>query len=352
MKIIITSLVLSSCLGGQSVISQRPIGPVQNSEGKKDTNIRPTPTVQEPQELFTRKKELTIAPQMKKNESGSLMDYRDSKNHFFSAHQELNIGDFITIQVLSNRIDQAPTTPVGDDKKNVAAAPVTGADPTETAILNSFPNLEPGPTKKPELLKTMQAQIVGIEDNGDLMVEYKRQSIQDEYANQLLVRAALKKSEINPGNDITTRNLRNVQWDETRDGSVIERRSLQWEDEYTLRLSQFDEAKSRSAVALENQKQQLKEIKSKLDTRLRTMSTERQKVALQREELNRKAKENEEKIQKMHHDLERKTKELNERNKELEKIKADQANAKLSGLDVQTIADTPEPKAKKPEVKK
>ncbi len=348
---------LTSCQTGQNTISQRPIGAVQNNDGKKSTNIRPAPPPHEQQELFTRKKEAEITSDIKKNESGSLMNFHDSKNHFFAAHQDLNIGDFLTIQIQSNRVDVPAASP--DDKKTPAsaavagsAAPLPGADPAETAILNSFPNLEPGATKKPELLKNFQVQIIGIDNNGDLMVEYKRESTQDDYSNQLVLRGKISKSDLTPGVDPTTRNLHDITWDESKDGSLIDRRSRQWEDEYTLRLSQFDEAKSRSAITLENQKQQLKEIKSKLDTRLRTMSTERQKVAQQREELNRKAKENEEKVQKMHDDLEEKTKELESKEKELEKIKADKAKANLTALDTKITPGTPEPKAKKPEVKK
>ena len=65
--------------------------------------------------------------------------------------------------------------------------------------------------------------------------------------------------------------------------AVEEKKATGWQDEYTLRISGFDEAKSKMAAELESKRQDLVKLRDQVRTRLETMGSERRQWAKERD---------------------------------------------------------------------
>ena len=63
---------------------------------------------------------------------------------------------------------------------------------------------------------------------------------------------------------------------------VVERKSVNWEDEYSLRISGFDETKSKMAAGLEEKREQLKSVRDKLENELKSFDGERKLMTTER----------------------------------------------------------------------
>jgi chromosome segregation ATPase len=83
----------------------------------------------------------------------------------------------------------------------------------------------------------------------------------------------------------TTNDLVDVRWSEKTGQELATRQSSRWEDEYSLRLSGFREAKSKAAAEMEEQQRRLNDTKEALTQRLKNFSKERQAYTKERAEI-------------------------------------------------------------------
>ena len=282
------------------------------------------PKPEKPLDLFVRQKDVKIRRKAPVNETGSLTDLNDPRAYLFGFERPIEVGMFLDVKIASNRADQK-------GESNAASAEPGGATPTdskdakgvdEESLLKSLPNLEPGGKNKPVLLKSVKMQILERFDNGDVLVMYRRRSIREGQGAAVDVTARVPAEALARVDNITTQDLADVDWRESFNGDAVERKSANWEDEYSLRLSGFDETKSKDAIGLDEKREQLKNVRDKLENEMKGFSGERQKFSKERSDLlEEKAKDSS------------KITELEEQNAELQKKVDDlspKAEAKLT----------------------
>ena len=247
--------------------------------------------------LYVKQKTVQIKNNDRTNDSGSLFNPDDERNYLFTPKGPLNIGRFLTINIQPNRQDDKKSASDKNKAKNKEKdAKTAGTDEMEEELLKSLPDLTPAEKDKPSLLKSFKMQIAHRFDNGDVLAMLKRTSQHQDKMNEVDVRARIPYDRLSSGDDLTTDDLLDVRFAESKAGEITERSSSAWEDEYSLRLSGFDEAKSKQAQDLADQKQRLQETQEKLENRIKSFGDERRLVAKQREELGKKKAETDAKM--------------------------------------------------------
>ena len=288
-------LCVAGCqAGGPRYISRREPAP---APAPASTQV-PTPPAEvaveeKPKDLFIREKDFKIRRKVPLNETGSVTDLNDPRAYLFGFERPVDIGSFIDIKIASNRVDQAaPATDAataGD--KSVDKAAAKGAD--EAALLKALPNLDPADKNKPVLVKNIKMQILERLDNGDVLVMYRRRSVREGRAAEITVTGRLPAETLSRPDQVNTMDLADIDWRESVAGEVAERKSANWEDEYSLRLSGFDETKSKSAVGLEEKREMLKQARDKLENEMKSFTAERSTMTKERAALlDKKAKDN------------------------------------------------------------
>jgi hypothetical protein len=233
------------------------------------------------------------------------------KNDRYRDRQPLKAGDYIDVTVAAFRSEQkngekpagsgaAAGTDSGSDKKNTNDAVVD-------TLKKAIPTLDIGDSKA-ALIRKIKFKINEIAEDGSLHLSFTRKSTNVDEHNAVDIAAVLPYEPQKREDEIATTDLTNIRWREVTDGQRTQRESDIWEDEYTLRLSGFSEARSKIALDLENKRQKLVEVKKQMENRLVAFGAERQTVAKERE-----------KYEKLRSALE---KEMRELKAELEKIRS------------------------------
>ncbi len=281
------SSLMSSCLTGTPrYISKRepaaqaaPPEVISKSEPKSEKSL----------DLFVRQKDVKIRRKAPANETGSLTDLNDPRAYLFGFERPVEVGMFVDVKVASNRSE-----PSGAPADGGAAGgkPQEGGAPDPAAkevavenLLKSLPNLEPGPDNKPVLLKSIKMQVLERFDNGDVLVMHRRRSIREGQGADVTVTARVPAEALARVDNISTLDLADIDWRESFNGDVAERKSANWEDEYSLRLSGFDETKSKDALGLEEKRTQLKSVRDKLENEMKGFAGERSRLSSERAKL-------------------------------------------------------------------
>jgi hypothetical protein len=276
---------------GPQFISRRDATPVVATQKVESPATEPL-AEEKPRDLFIRKKELRIRQKAPVNETGSLTDLNDPRAYLFGFERPIEIGQYIDVKVASNRGD-APATGDSSNPSSTAASAaspsVSGGDSKadqklvdESALLKALPSLEPAGKNKPVLVKNIKMQILERFDNGDALVMYRRRSMREGQGSELAVTARISAESLARPDQVTTMDLADIDWRESIDGEVVERKSANWEDEYSLRLSGFDEMKSKDALGLEEKREMLKSARDKLENEMKSFSQERMKMTKER----------------------------------------------------------------------
>jgi hypothetical protein len=275
--------------GKPNVISHREPLPVYASQKAGSPAVEPA-AEEAPKDLFVRRKELRIRSTDPVNETGSLTDLKDPRAYLFGFDRPLEVGQFIDVKITSNRAEgqasadaqssgAGPAAPQADASGD---AKTTVKPAEESALLKALPSLEPAGKNKPVLLKNIKMQILERFDNGDALVMYRRRSLRDGQGAELAVTARLSAEALARSDQIGTIDLADIDWRESINGEIVERKSANWEDEYSLRLSGFDELKSKDALGLEEKREMLKSARDKLENEMKGFSQERAKLAKER----------------------------------------------------------------------
>lgn len=274
----------SSCLtNAPRYISQRDpvpqVAPIQEISSSEPKNEKPL-------DLFVRQKDVLIRRKAPANETGSLTDLNDPRAYLFGFERPVEVGMFIDVKIASNRADPsanpagAEAKPEKNDGKDAPSKDVAVED-----LLKSLPSLEPGTENKPVLLKSIKMQVMERFDNGDVLVMHRRRSIREGQGADITVTARVPAEALARVDNINTLDLADVDWRESFNGDVAERKSANWEDEYSLRLSGFDETKSKDAVGLEEKRAQLKSVRDKLENEMKGFAGERSRLSDERAKL-------------------------------------------------------------------
>ena len=297
---IFLALALMSCMPPMHKISQRNPD-LFEKESDRFVGRSQAPASAAP-ELFVRKKEIAIKKIDRPNETGSLFNPDDERNYLFTSTGPFNLGRFLTIKLASNRDGdgakgaKGPGAGKGGGQGSGSGSGSGDGDALEQELLKALPELAPAAKGDPTLVKSFKMKIVHRFDNGDILAMAERTSTFGDQVHDTMVQARVPYDRLASGDPLTTEDLIDVKFNESRDGEIADRQSSGWEDEYSLRLSGFDEAKSKDALELEDKKKQLGEAKQKLETQIKTFGAERQQVAKQRADLLKKAAETDEKL--------------------------------------------------------
>ncbi|MBP9706047.1 MAG: hypothetical protein KBD78_00280, partial [Oligoflexales bacterium] len=307
---------LSSCLPIE------PLGNLDHSALEAKSNSMPAEAAG-PQ-LYTREEETEIGPDPSLY-NGSLIGVDQQQANFLVQNKSLGIGSYIDIIVVAKEMQKtAAQLGAKKDAKNAdpeAATNESADTESSSSTTASAESANAGGTKSgsaandasqdelakmleglPELvqedaeivpIKTFRAKVVAKKANGDVVLEYERSSLQTAEQKGVLIRAVLaEKYTLNP-DDFTTERLQDIKWQEFENGLVTARESPEWQNEYTLRLSGFDEAKSLAAMDLEKKRQQVIGLRDGVKNQINNIRKEKQTFAKERETLLKKQAEQE-----------------------------------------------------------
>jgi len=304
------TLILSSLVACQTQrvvpVSQRPTEGIEKFSGDRMVGQRRSPTDQQmAPEIFVKRDEIVIEPVDQRNTTGSLFNLDDERNYLFVANPPLVVGKYIDVAVTSNRVAQ------NDAGGAAADGEAPSMEGIEGEILASLPHL--GPLEKGDsLVSSLRMRVDKVFPNGDVIASLQRRSVRGVIGNAIDVKARVPFDRLTPGFKLTTKDLSDVHWFESLDGQITERHSSAWEDEYTARISGFEEAMSPQAVDIARKEKQLQESRQRMEGQLRAMGAERELVAREREqafkmraEVEQKVAELEEKVREREQELQR-----------------------------------------------
>lgn len=337
--------VLGGCARGLVNASSRSAG--FDKAGDMQVRSRDIGKPAAPPELYVHRKTLNVRPKSTKSENGSLFNPADERNFLFTSRGPIVEGRYVDIEVASNRLDKKPPSKDKGKAAPAAAAAKGGKDELDASIAKALPSLEPSEADA-VLLKRFKMKITHRFENGDVLAFMRRKSTLASEGSEISVQARIPYERIISGEPMSTNDLEEVEWVESQGGEIAERRSAGWEDEYTARLSGFNEARSKMAMDLEDKRKQLKDVKENLETRLKTFGSERQQMSKQREALLAQQRKDREQVDALRKLSEDQKKELDELKGEAADKKADDAKtAELVNPDVDTEAPAPPAPAKK-----
>jgi len=259
-------------------------------------------------EMFVKQKRIALAEADRPNETGSLFNPDNERNYLFTPTGPQNVGRFLKILVASNRQSERKKDGAAKqkdkdkdkDKDKEKVKPASAAngkdgkpeakdgDELEAELLKALPELEPAEKGDSPLLKAFKMQIVHRFENGDVLAMLDRKSQFEDQASEITVQARIPYDRLASGDDLSTDDLLDVHILQSHAGELADRHSSGWEDEYSLRLSGFSEAKSKVAMDLSDQRQKLKEADEKTEVKIKAFGEERRQFAKQRDELNQK----------------------------------------------------------------
>ena len=278
--VLLTALLLCRCT--PDILKATTRNPdLFEKEGASLLRSGQVPASQAVPEIYVRQPNLEIKPLESPNETGSLMNLDDERNYLFSSAGPHKVGRFVTIKVASNiKPKDKKTEELKKDKD-------TPKDDIEKDLLEAIPELQPAEPGETRLIDDFKMKIMHRYDNGDVMVTMTRRSVHGDQAEDMTVTARLPYDRLMAGDALSTDDLLDVRLVSSKDGELVESRSSGWEDEYSLRLSGFREAKSKVAQELDDKRKKLEQARENLQNRVKTFGKEREQVAKQRDEMNK-----------------------------------------------------------------
>lgn len=237
-------------------------------------------------------------------DTGSLMDLGSDRNLIYPDITPVAVGDTITLAVTSPRTkkpaDGSPAKPSGDlDLPDLGPAKAE-AKPIENLVMKVRQRLP----------------------NGDFIVQYQSESLSTRDETYTYVTAILDGRKRFKRGSLSTDDLSDISFRQ-KDGPKedYELSSTGWLDEYTLRLSGFNQANSRQALELEEKRKRLAQIRNNLKNRIRSFKKERQKVILSREKFRQKLAEKQQQSEEQKTTLTQKNERITELNNEIADLK-------------------------------
>lgn len=289
---ILSLAVLGSvaCQSGVVPYSQRQLGgiPKMGTDKTVGTHRGIKSDKKRHTDFYIKDEEVKIVPREERNTTGSLFKIDDSRNYFFASRAPVQVGDHVEILTNTNLLPPPPET---GNNTNQQSEGNPNFSEIEQAIKDALPDLTPADDSQAKIVKRFKMKAEHQYPNGDVLVSYRRGSLGENFANEIHATARIPYEKLISGKPLQSTDLGDVHWRESKDGDFNERYSSSWEDEYTARLSGFDEAKSKVAMELDAKRTQLEEARGRLENQLEAMGNERSKIAQEREDLGKKQRE-------------------------------------------------------------
>ncbi len=371
-RLALLSLILIGCRSSLVPVTQRNLD--LRPHGATSVRTRSVEEPEKPPEIYVLQKRIGVEKVKSGPVSGSLYRLDDPRNILMGEIPRGYIDDYLDIRVTSHQLteesnkdqagesDKSKAEAAGKDKpkdkdkgketKTPAQIQAEEAKKLEETLLKALPDLDAGP-RNPEILKNLRMRVANLLPNGDAMVVMTRQSTNGFESNAINVRARVPHEALRQKRQLTTNDLYDVEWAQSEDGDVTKRKSLAWEDEYTLRMSGFSEAKSKAALTLEEKKNQMRGVKKQLETNLKSltaqrvqMAQERQKLANERAEIVKERESLKGVIKEREDQIEEGKQEITELKKDMKGLEEEYANYQKQ-VEEEAAADKEEQKAAK-----
>ena len=288
--IILILQIVASCAPQMTKISSRSPD-LFEKEKDKDSQVGgpisgPTP------ELYVKEARINIQPAFPETSSGSLASPDDDRLHLFTDLRPAKVGRHINVLVATNKgaetkansENKDPNDPKSDEK-GTAGQNDKKTDALEEELLKDLPDLKPADKGSNKLLKQFKMQVMHRSPNGDLLARIARTSANPDSQEEFVAEARIPAERLVSGDPITTEDLVDVTIRENHGGELVERRSTSWEDEYSLRLSGFTEAKSRAGLDLEEKRKELSDTRDRLEQKIKAFTAEKRQFVSQRDQL-------------------------------------------------------------------
>ena len=307
---ILICLLLPGCAHKMVKVTGRYPGAVKEQEGLKAASSRPVGPSRRAPEIYVKKKNLRIKEKVRQPVGGSLYLMDDPRNRLFVDVHRGMPGTWLNVAIVSNRLNPKKS----DQKVDGEGKAKQGQDDLEKTLIAALPNLD-GAESNPVILKTMKMRVTHKLENGDVMAIFQRDSTNGMESNSISVSARIPYHALMADRPLTTADLEYVDYAESKDGEFIERKSDAWEDEYTLRLSGFSEAKSRIALELEDKRKRLLDVREQMEQRLKNIGNQRREIGRERVRLRDERERLEETQKKLEGQIEAKEREIDKQKK-------------------------------------
>jgi hypothetical protein len=312
---IFSILILSGCqsmLRPQSIRNLRGIQKAGNSISpakSKSSRINR-------QDVYQKEKVQTIEPLAQGGDKGQLFNPSNRSGFLFGSPTLLSVGDVVDLDVkwnIADSNDDEAGKPNDDEKLDEAALSAE-----EKKIRDALPNLDSKDPKK-IAIKKLRMKVSSVLPNGDFVLTSSKNvgTLDKERTIELQARLPFRDFAGTPS--ISTESLTDINWLEVDQGEIIERRSTNWQNEYTLRLSGFSEENSRAALALKEKEEQLKAARKLLENQLVSMGKQRVKVAATRSDASKLKAESSQAVEKLQQQIVEKDKTIATQRQELDK---------------------------------
>ncbi len=300
--------LLVSCATSAVQVTGRSTGLFEKNGAHVGSSARAPGHPSERPEMYIRQKNVNIDTVGKENSSGSLFNPTDERNFLFTSSGPVSVGRYVDIKVVSKRVEKEK-----DADKQEKNEPEKADDDKITAeLLKALPDFAPAEPGENSALKRFSMKIAHRYENGDALVTMQRTSLVNGEANEISLAARVPYDRLISGYQLTTDDLNDVKYVESYEGEVSNRFSSGWEDEYTMRMSGFNEAKSRVASDLEQKRQRLEEAKDRVKNQIVSMSKERQKVADERDRVFKQSTNDRERMADLEGTIEQQKSKINE----------------------------------------
>lgn len=293
--IFLTSL-LGACQTGVFPISQREY--LSEKEGKSPHlgHRRPVEEKSESSpEIYVKRENLAVVPKETQNFTGSLLSLKRAENSLFMEPPRGAVGETLDVLVKVNRSEGAATPPAAPAAPTPPAPAGAAGKGPQDELIAALPKLEPE-DKTPKVPSVIKMRVLRKLENGDVIVEATRASTNEWDANSIRAVSRIPRLRLASNQPLTTLDLVDVDWYEQQGANTIARESSGWEDEYSLRWAGFEEARSKTAMELENKRKDLQKVKDRLQDRIVNMSKERGQIAAERERVRKLREEAEQKL--------------------------------------------------------
>lgn len=235
----------------------------------------------DPPNIYIKRKKLKIKPVVEINSTGSLMSMDNPENFLFTAMPKGKVGDVLKVLTRVNKKSSETAEAAGEKKP----------EELRDELIAALPKFTPKEGENLIPLTSINFKIDRRLPNGDVIVSSFRVSSSEDESNSIRIQARLSRADLMNKKELTTEDLLDVEWYERQNTEVFERQSLSWQDEYTLRLSGFNEARSEYAEQLVNKEKDLIKVREQLRERINNLGKERQQIAKARQNVDQRNKD-------------------------------------------------------------
>lgn len=235
-------------------------------------------------------KAIRIEPSEDKPKNASLFRIANPMANLYGPPQRALVGSVLEVFVRANAESEKQAE--NDQNSNVAER---SADELEKDLLAALPELKGEDDSQPRVMTKIPFKIIRKLENGDVLANYRRMSESDGSENLIDVNVKIPAEVVASQRPITTSNLQDIDWQQLKDTKTIRKQSLAWEDEYSLRISGFTEAKSKEAIDLEKKRRDLMALRDTVRNRIiglgqqrRVLNDEKQKVEQMKNQMDQK----------------------------------------------------------------